>query len=206
MKSIEKQEFAKMLEALGEYYGKPITPAVVSIYWNGLSAYSLDEVKTAFNLHAKNPDSGQFMPKIADVEKFLHGNTSTQAMQAWLIVYNAVQQHGTYRSVSFDDPLINQVVMDMGGWPAIGLIDDDELPFKIREFEKRYMAYLQKKPDAPAPYLLGVAAFANRKSGQTDSAAEPNYIRIACNTPESEKARTRKQIVQEFTTEAGLQP
>jgi hypothetical protein len=61
-----------------------MSPMVVEIYWNGLQTYSFDEVNAAINAHVRNPDTGQFMPKIADVERFLHGNTGTRAMAAWV--------------------------------------------------------------------------------------------------------------------------
>lgn len=184
MKSTDREEFVRMLNGLGEYYGKPMSPALADIYWNGLKNYELSEVCGAINAHVRNPDSGQFMPKIADIERFLHGNTSTRAMQAWVKVADAVQRVGTYETVKFDDPLIHACIEDMGGWPEIGKISNDELPFKIREFEKRYMAYLQIPPARkPSPALLGIYERTNKTLGYSGE-REPVLI-------ESPKARLR---------------
>jgi len=143
VRSTDRERFTKMMTGLGEYYGKPMSPMLADIYWNGLQAYDFEAVNTAINTHVRNPDTGQFMPKIADVEKFIHGNTGTRAMMAWVKVSKAIQEVGSYRTVKFDDPLIHSVIDDMGGWPSLGQTLVDELPFKIREFERRYMGYLK---------------------------------------------------------------
>lgn len=162
----ELDKFNALFEGVCEYYGRKASPMLAEIYWNGLQAYDFDAVNSAINAHVSNPDSGQFMPKIADVERHLHGNTSTRAMGAWNKVSRAVQEVGTYETVRFDDPLIHACIDDMGGWPAIGKIMNEELPFKIREFEKRYMAYLQIPPARKPPdVLLGLYESTNKTLG-----------------------------------------
>jgi hypothetical protein len=166
VKSSDSVDFAKLMNGLGEYYGKPMSPTLADIYWNGLQQYDFVEVSSAINAHVRNADTGQFMPKIADVERYLHGNTSTRAMQAWMRVSRAAQMVGTYESVAFDDPLIHACIEDMGGWPAIGMIQDDDLPFKIKEFERRYMAYLQVPPMRQPPQrLIGIFDATNATLG-----------------------------------------
>jgi hypothetical protein len=166
MKSSDLVDFAAMMNGLGEYYGKQISPSLTDIYWNGLQQYDFAEVSSAVNAHVRNTETGQFMPKISDVERYLHGSTGTRAMQAWLRVANAIQAVGTYETVAFDDPLIHACIEDMGGWPSMGQISNDELPFKIREFEKRYMAYLQSPPlRVIQPFLLGLYETHDRTLG-----------------------------------------
>jgi len=176
MSPTDKVKFGELMQGIGEYYGKQVTPMLIQIYWNGLHGYTFEDVTSAINAHVRNPDSGQFMPKIADVERHLHGNTGTRAMAAWVKVSQAIQEVGTYMTVKFDDQLIHAVINDMGGWPAIGQITNDDLPFRIREFEKRYQAYLQIPPArTPEPVLLGVFERTNRVLGFNDS-KEPVLI------------------------------
>ena len=139
MKTQQRSAFAALMTGVGELYGKAMSPQLIAIYWEGLSDYEFDDVKRAVNLHVRNPDTGQFMPKIADVVKFLEGNTLTQAMRAWQKVNEAIKRVGTYASVVFDDPIIHAVISDMGGWQPLGMVQDEEWPFKAREFEKRYI-------------------------------------------------------------------
>lgn len=170
------ENFNAMFEAVCEYYGRKTSPMLAEIYWRGMQGYEFADVRRAFDAHMHNADSGQFMPKIADVERHIHGNTGTRAMQAWNKISKAIQEVGTYTTVKFDDPLIHACIDDMGGWPAIGQILNDELPFKIREFEKRYMAYLQVPPvRKPPPVLIGIYERTNLTLGYRET-TEPVLI------------------------------
>ena len=119
MVNSELPEFAKTLLAVADYYGKELSTGVVDLYWQGLREYDLDAVRRALWAHARNPDTGQFMPKIADVAKVMQGRTSDQAAVAWSKVDQAVRRVGTYQCVVFDDPVIHRVIADMGGWVHI---------------------------------------------------------------------------------------
>jgi hypothetical protein len=165
MKSQQRESFAALITGVAELYGKPISPQLISIYWEGLAEFDFDEVKVAINLHVRNPDTGQFMPKIADVIKFIEGNTLTQAMRAWQKVMEAMRRVGTYATVVFDDPIIHAVIADMGGWQLLGMVQDEELPFKAREFEKRYQTYKVKGPQSFPVKLIGIFEVENNKAG-----------------------------------------
>lgn len=165
MKNQHREAFGALIVGVGELYGKAISPQLISIYWDGLKDYEFDEVKVAVNLHVRNPDTGQFMPKIADVVKFIEGGTLTQAMRAWQKVMDAVRIVGTYQSVVFDAAIIHAVITDMGGWQSIGRIDNEELPFKAREFEKRYQGYRIKPPTYYPRRLVGIFEQENVRLG-----------------------------------------
>jgi hypothetical protein len=222
----ELDEFKSVFEGVCEYYGKRASPMLAEIYWRGLQAYEFADVRRALDAHMHNPDTGQYMPKIADVERHLHGNTSTRAMQAWMRVSRAVQIVGTYETVAFDDPLIHACIEDMGGWPAIGMITDDELPFKIKEFEKRYAAYLQIPPmREPPDQLAGVFEKTNATLGYQKhrpvlmiadfERSESEARQKALNAPEvddeplppdPEKQAQLQALIRDWTTDLSSQP
>lgn len=162
----ELPEFSRTLLAVADYYGKELSENVVDLYWNGLREYDLASVKRALWAHARNPDSGQFMPKIADVARVMQGRTDDQAAIAWSKVNQAVRRVGTYQCVAFDDPVIHRVIADMGGWVLIGSKDDKEWPFVAREFETRYRGYRMRDetPEYP-PVLIGMANAHNGQQG-----------------------------------------
>jgi len=141
MRHEDKPEFAGMMVSIGEYYGREISDGLMGMYWQGLQHYDLAAVRDAMNRHVANPDSGQFMPKIADISKMLAGTTQDAALRAWAKVDQAVRRVGTYRDVAFDDPLIHRVLHDMGGWVAMGSKTEDEWPFVAKEFENRYRGF-----------------------------------------------------------------
>ena len=162
----ELPEFAKTLTAVADYYGKELSENVVDLWWNGLREYNLGAVQKALWAHVRNPDTGQFMPRIADVAKLTQGRTDDQAAIAWSKVDQAVRRVGTYQCVAFDDPVIHRVLLDMGGWVYIGGKDDSEWPFVAKEFQNRYRGYRMRDetPEYP-PVLIGMANAHNSQNG-----------------------------------------
>lgn len=158
--------FFVMLNGISDYYGKQISKNVMRLYWEGLKQYDLQAVEKAFWTHTQNPDSGQFMPKIADVAKYLKGRTTDQASQAWSKVDKAVRIVGTYQDVVFDDPIIHRVIEDMGGWISFGNKREDEWPFVQNHFENRYRGFVMREeiPEHQAR-LIGIANAQNAQNG-----------------------------------------
>jgi hypothetical protein len=166
MQSTDKPRFLTLITGIADYYGKELSQGVISLYWQGLQQYDLQAVEKALWEHTQNPDSGQFMPKIADLTRVLEGRTQDQAAIAWSKVDYAVRTVGPYRSVAFDDALIHRVLSEMGGWINLGNKTTDEWPFVAREFENRYRGYRMRgeTPDYP-PVLLGISNMSNSKEG-----------------------------------------
>lgn len=159
-------EFAATIAAVHTYYGKPVTPNVIDIYWNGLKGYELVAVKDALGRHVKNPDSGQFLPKVADVERMLGGTTIDAAQIAWTKVESAIRFAGAWYSVAFDDGLIHRVIEEMGGWIVLCGTLAKEMPFKQNEFVGRYRAYrARNERPAHAARLLGLIEAQNSANG-----------------------------------------
>jgi len=166
MQDNDSARFLALMTGICEYYGKEISKAVISLYWNGLKQFDYPAIEKAFWEHTQNPDTGQFMPKIADIMKMLQGRTTDQASIAWSKVDEAVRRVGTYRDVVFDDPLIHRVIQDMGGWIKLGTIDEKEWPFIERHFQTRYQGY-KLRNDVPEylPSLTGISNAQNAKEG-----------------------------------------
>ncbi|KAF1009515.1 MAG: hypothetical protein GAK28_00153 [Luteibacter sp.] len=162
----EKTEFAALLKSVMDYYGKDVTPFLVSIYWDGLKRFEFEDVSRALSAHAQNPDNGQFWPKLADIVRMLEGSTESQGMRAWSKVRSAITSVGKMQSVVFDDPLIHVCIAEMGGWYALASCMEAELPFKARDFEKRYQAYRARR-EIPEfqPMLVGSHESENRLNG-----------------------------------------
>ncbi len=146
-----------MMRLVSEQYGKPMSPELIRLYFDALSHLSIEAVSAALNKHVRNTDTGQFMPKIADIIRACEGRSEDVAYAALIEMQNAMQRHGTYVSVKFSDPIIMAVVRDMGGWPALGQWDAEEwMQFGSKDFVKRYRIYKERGMwDAPE-YLCGV--------------------------------------------------
>lgn len=166
MKHEDKPAFAKMMIALSEYYGRELSEGMIGIYWQGLENFEVKSVNEALNRHIRNPDSGQYMPKIADIVKMLSGSTQDSALIAWAKVDRGLRTVGVYESVVFDDALIHRVLTDMGGWITLGNKTEDDWPFVAKEFENRYRGFSvrSERPDYP-PVLFGMAESQNNQIG-----------------------------------------
>jgi hypothetical protein len=164
----DMERFLSMLSGISDYYGRQLGKDAIRLYWEGLKQYDLQAVEKAFWTHTQNPDSGQFMPKIADIAKYLKGRTSDQASQAWSKVDKAMRHVGTYQDVCFDDAIIHRVIEDMGGWIFLGMKTEEDWTFLQNQFENRYRGYVMRdeKPEYQAR-LIGVANAHNAQNGFT---------------------------------------
>jgi len=167
--------FVDIIQAVSEQYGKRLSDSVLALYWQGLQDFELIAVRDALGRHLRNTDTGQFMPKIADIIKMLQGSSLDSALNAWAKVDRALRQVGPYETVVFDDPLIHRILHDMGGWMMLGQKTDDEWPFVAREFEQRYRGFKSRNERFEYPAkLIGVSEAHNSKEGH--KTAQPMLI------------------------------
>jgi hypothetical protein len=162
----DKPGFFALIADVYAFYKSDFSEFAGRVWWEAMLPYDFAAVADALNRHCVNPDSGQFLPRPADVVKMLSGSTQDAALVAWSKVDRAVREVGTYRSVVFDDPVIHRVVTDMGGWVPLGAKAEDEWPFVRNEFVNRYRGYRMRSetPDY-LPVLIGIAEAANSKAG-----------------------------------------
>lgn len=145
-----------------DFYGKDISPFALDIWWEALKQYDYEAVTRALSLYCGKSESGQFAPKPADITKIIEGGSGDKALIAWSRVDKAVRQIGPYQTVVFDDPIIHQVISDMGGWIQLCDGDDNDWPFKAREFENRYRAYALNGVKEYPQKLIGMAEHHNQ--------------------------------------------
>ncbi|WP_219117090.1 DUF6475 domain-containing protein [Janthinobacterium sp. UMAB-56] len=160
------EDFAGMVGAITELYGRAASEFAITIWWGALRQYDLAAVRQAFDRHVRNPDTGQFAPKPADLIRMMGGTTQDSALVAWAKVDRALRVVGPYRSVVFDDSLIHRVLVEMGGWVSLGAKTEQEWPFVGKEFENRYRGYRMRneRPDY-TPVLVGMTEAQNQRAG-----------------------------------------
>ncbi|MDR1351530.1 MAG: DUF6475 domain-containing protein [Zoogloeaceae bacterium] len=166
MNENDEDKFKSLLKGVYDFYGKDLSEFALSIWWRGLKRFDFSAVSLAMSRHLMNSDTGQYLPKPADVMRMLGGRTEDRALTAWAKVDKAIRQVGPYLSVAFDDPLIHRVLHDMGGWIGLAQKTEDEWPFVGREFENRYRGFAMRgeTPDYPR-VLIGIAEAGNARKG-----------------------------------------
>lgn len=175
MNDLDKPHFLTVLTQIADYYSKTLSNGVIDLYWHGMRQYDLLAVKRAMWSHTQNPDTGQFMPKIADVTKMIQGTTSDSALIAWAKVDIAVRRVGTYQTIVFDDPIIHRVLSDIGGWCGLGTKLESEWPFIAKEFENRYRGYRMRGEVPEYPSMLQ-GSIATNNSSQGFKSPDPVLI------------------------------
>lgn len=171
----DKPQFAQMWGGAWAMYGKEATKQILYMAFEALRAYDLREIRQGLSKHMQNPDTGQYVPKPADIVKHIGGGSESRALVAWSRVDKAVRRIGTYQTVVFDDPIIHQVVVDMGGWIKLGKSEEKEWPFVAKEFERRYRGYLINPVPTYPKQLTGTAEADNGARG-IDFKADPVLI------------------------------
>lgn len=163
----QRKEFYSHIASVYAFYRADSSPFALGVWWEAMRPFDFAAVKGALNRHAVNPDNGQFLPKPADVVKLMGGGTQDAALVAWSKVDRAVRGAGPYQSVVFDDPLVHMVIQDMGGWIQLCSHDEDEWPFRAKEFENRYRGYrVRWQADAHPTHLMGIAEAHNLEKSQ----------------------------------------
>lgn len=155
----------KILAGVYSFYRADLTSFHTRTWLNALANYSLEQINDAFNQHLSDPESGQFLPKPADIVKQLQGTHGDRALVAWGKVYGAIERVGAWASVQFDDQIIHAVIEDMGGWVKINSTKMDELPFTQKRFCDTYRAYSRRGELKWPPYLPGLTETSNTANG-----------------------------------------
>lgn len=182
MDNRSKSEVARMLATLAaDVYGREMSEDGLRIYAEALGEFSAADVRDALNRHVRNPDSGQYMPKPADIVRMIRGSTIDSASQAWAVVRAAVARVGSYADVVFDDALIHRVIEDMGGWALLCAMREDEEAFKAQEFTRLYRSYAARgQQPSYQKVLAGRITQTNVPRGFERSAVTFIGERLAC--------------------------
>lgn len=168
MNQSDKNKLLALLPDVCAFYRQDFSKFLGNVWVAAMEAYTFDEVKRAIERHTMNPDTGQFMPKPADVVKMLGGSSIDMAMAAWSRVERHIRTVGQYQSVVFDDSLLHRVVYDMGGWVQICTSAQTEKDFEFvgREFQIRYRGFAMRgeHPEFPG-WLVGHVEAQNAQEG-----------------------------------------
>jgi len=144
MKVSQKADFFTMLTDVMSYYKQDTSEFMLNVFWDACKDVDYEIVCKALNEHAKDPDKGQFAPKVADIVRRLQGGKTDRSAMAWNKVYDAMSRIGAYSDVCFDEAAINAAVDDCGGWPKMCRSNFDELSYLQHRFSKSYEAYINR--------------------------------------------------------------
>lgn len=165
MTADDKRQLYALLKNVHSFYKADLSTFAAQVWWSALQNYSIEQIQSAFTAHAVDPKEGRFMPKPADIVRVLQGTHEERALVAWGSVMQAMERHGSWSSVAFDDPVIHAVITDLGGWTTLCQTKYEELPFVQKRFCDAFRAYAVKGVQSYPPLLLGNADRENLRMG-----------------------------------------
>jgi hypothetical protein len=204
----EQQRKALAVMALAEMWDKSLSEAGATMYVAALDGLNADEVERAAAMASRTCE--RFPPPAVLRELAGEQKPEDRAVAAWVQVEKAVQRHGSYRSVDFEDRTINAAIRSMGGWPALcGRPESDFDKWGRQDFVKAYTAFARmgvgEEAGAALPGLStgGVVTLPDGTLGVSD---DPPVYRIGGPERPSLPDRRGRRDVPRLTLSAGERP
>ena len=171
MNAEDKDQFEKCIRALFAAFGQECTNATLSGYWMGLSDVTIMQVQKSVGIAIR---STKFVAKPFELRDMLGlvVSNETRAIEAWGDVQRALMI-GAYKSVDFEDTLINATIRSLGGWPNFVARFTDSLQeeFARHAFCKTYRnlasSYVDGDACKPLQGLSQVTMVAGKVVGPT---------------------------------------
>ena len=170
MSKLTRKDFAQGIIMLAELFNKGKTPSKMlqDIYWDRLKKYTKEKFEIAI-VNIIDHYSYNTMPKPNDIISAIEGkpeDIEALAIRQWEFVKKAIMDHGAYRSLSFDDPIINHIILRyFDGWESLCQTLMDELKWKEKDFIKYYIALKKVGVDSGIEYLPGISDRSNSYKG-----------------------------------------
>lgn len=133
MRDDEKRAFIAMMQGVAAYYDRKLALDTIGIYWRGLADLPFDAVRAALDAHVQDPQSGQFMPKIADIRRAIESGRDDGHPgpdEAWSI---ALQARHESSSVVWTEQISSAFFT-----AALPLLDEGDKIAARRAFIERY--------------------------------------------------------------------
>jgi Domain of unknown function (DUF6475) len=174
------EKFAVLMATLAETFGNSVPgEQKIEIYYRALSDLTIEQIDHAVIELLNTRTITSTFPVPAEIRNAIGGRVDDAALLALDKAEKAVERHGSYRSVIFDDPVIHMVIRSMGGWPkfccpsAYG--DDQEWQWKQKEFVALYKTFSRSPRGECPPVLIGIGNTSYEADGKT-VLIPPKYV------------------------------
>ncbi len=170
---MKKNDLLSVMNAFGELYDKKISEGILGIYYDIFKDYSAYEFKTAaykvIKSHVYNS-----IPKPGSILEYLEGTSDDKALIAWMLAQEAIAKVGYYDSPKFDDPIISNCIVELGGWQWFCSVKTTEIPFVERRFLDLYRLFMKR--GCKSVELVGFHNAGNRLKGYKEKVKPPVLI------------------------------
>jgi hypothetical protein len=181
MKPEDDARFVKAMSVMGEVFQKTPSDGLVDVYWKSLQDLDIEVFEKACSqvINARTI-TGTF-PLVGEIREAAGGGKQAlelRIIQAWDKLMYAVQRHGYYDSVIFDDPIIPQIIKSWGGWMEwSGGGKNEEFKWVRKDFERMYAAFATRVwPEQTEP-CIGSIEHKNTLTGYSEHIPPPYLIK-----------------------------
>ena len=207
MNDSERTQFVEIMAGLGEIYDKLFSKVAITMYWDALKDYSLDDVKRATNNIVRTHKYATF-PKPAEFIEYIDPPQDAESKAELMTEEFYARFTGSgYESFEWQDPTLAMTVAHYGGWHSVlaqyPRDNDKDAMFWMKDFKKVYIAFLKHPRRMSSLRMMGTLESDNKikgyltdeKGGVIPLPEGEGFIRIT--SPEAQKyleAKDQKQI------------
>ncbi len=157
-------DLSRLIFHVADYYRESVSETVLGFWIRGLGKFSFEEISVAFERWMMANDR---MPRISNIVEILDGTGEDRALAALLKVERAMEEHGGYATVVFDDPVIHATIQSLGGWLKACRQTDYDFTWWKKDFQERYRHFDQYglPPEVPVR-LVGIFDQSNLPLGE----------------------------------------
>lgn len=138
MNDSDKTKFYEIMTGLADIFSANLTKIGISMRFEALKQYSIEQVTEAANIVAKTRKYTT-MPVPADFIEAIDGDPNELAEIQKSIVMGAIRNYQPYQK--FEDPITHDIIFNKIGWHRIGQMNTKEIPFILKDFKEMYLAY-----------------------------------------------------------------
>lgn len=143
MKNKDAERFAAIMHGLAEDKGVQLSTAGIDLKFEALKQFDIEEIFKAALAMMGNKKFAT-MPSVADFVEYLGGGSvEDKGMVQAGVVWQAVKKYGGNRTVCFDDPVTQAVIVQgFNGWQKMcEELKEDQQKWFIKDFAKLYGAF-----------------------------------------------------------------
>jgi len=147
------------LATFGEIHNRKISEPLIQVWVNLFESKDTVKLQRAFSEHLER---SSYFPKPADINALLNGTFGSRSLAAWSSVIKAMEDHGSFASIRFEDPHVCPIIKSLGGWPYLCAQTHADMVWLEKSFHIIYQdALTAGRTYSDTPYLAGTTEMGN---------------------------------------------
>jgi hypothetical protein len=185
-----REEFAHCMAVLEAAYPRTakLNRQQLDVWFDSLSDLTDDQLRHAVATAVRDGDDWPTISKLRRYSDSTGIDSKNRPLAAWQAVREAIPKVGAYMSPCFDDPVVNAVIRQLGGWPVVCETLTTEMKWLEKDFCKTYSALCNAKlGDDLTGRLHGLSEISNARKGYLDEPIHVAHVRCLTGNSNADK-------------------